>query len=115
MHPPLKKFKIRHLGCGDFCQQVVGKVLVGVESVQTEHASIVGFKNACDQFAMGLQELVRQLPHDGDCVVVQTDFENAFNMLDRNAILCGTASISPSSLRLLRATHPFLPWFWPSL
>ena len=54
---------------------------------------------------MGLQQLVRQLPPDGDWVIVQTDFVNAFNLLERQAILLVTADIFPSSYPCVKRNY----------
>ena len=115
-----EKCTIRSLGCGEFFRRGICKVFFGVENIQTEYASMrpfqcgVGVKIVCQRFTMGLQELVRHLPQDGDWIVVQTGFENAFNMLHRNAIVSGTTSIFPSSYILIHncyGQHP--PFFCP--
>ena len=64
----------------------------------------VGIPGACESIGQGLQAVVLALPNDpsADWVVMQIDVSNAFNTVDRNAVLQGAVSFSPTMYPWLR-------------
>ena len=61
--------------------------------------------NACEIIGQGLQALVPSLPENGDWVALQVDVINAFNTLDRFAVLQGAADLAPSMYPWLKTLY----------
>ncbi len=86
----------------------MGKCYLATPEAKAEIAALapeqcgVGVSGAAELAAMGLQGLVRTLPPDGDWVVLQVDMTNAFNTIDRLAMLRGAMKVAPGAFNWLR-------------
>ena len=106
---PLKKKDggIRPIAVGDTIRRVVGKVLLRtpevVDEIETLHPRQcgVGVPFAAETVGMGLQRVSDYV--DNPWVSMQIDVRNAFNCVDRSAMLEGALSTAPS-------TYSWLAW-----
>ena len=86
----------------------MGKALLNVPPLLSQLQGLspvqcgVGVPNACESIGQGLQGLVDSLPREGDWVVLQVDVSNAFNTIDRTAVLHGAAKHAPAMLAWLK-------------
>ena len=92
---------IRPIAVGDTLRRVMGKaflrspkVLSDLEQLQPRQCG-VGVRAAAEMVGMGVQRLVDSLDPGGQWAVMQIDVRNAFNCIDRGAILKGCAEICP--------------------
>ena len=86
---------IRPIAVGDTTRRIIGKTLLRSEGVRNELGSLqprqvgVGVRNATEMVGMGLQRVVDALDPKEDWVTLQIDVSNAFNSVNREAILQG--------------------------
>ena len=57
-----------------------------------------GGKSACEKIAISVQAIVNELPETGNWAVLQVDISNAFNSIQRQAILQGIQKYAPHLL-----------------
>ena len=99
---------VRPIAIGETLRRLVGKVLMNNPSLAKLLRELVpqqcgvGITNACESIGQGLQDLVSAMPERGDWVVVQVDVTNAFNTIDRTAVLKGSAEHAPPMYAWLR-------------
>ena len=65
----------------------------------------VGVRNAAELVGMGVQHLVQASPADGGWAVLQLDFKNAFNCLDRTAMLAAVQKAAPCMYHWTRFSY----------
>jgi hypothetical protein len=91
---------VRPVAVGETLRRLVGKALLKTGTARSQVAKLaptqvgVGVANATESVAMGVQSLVRQL--EGNWAVLQVDFSNAFNTMDRHHLLQQTQERAPA-------------------
>ena len=98
---------VRPIAVGDTLRRLVGKVLLATSHAKEQVDSLrplqvgVGVKKAAESVAMGMQALASALDAGSQWVVLQVDFKNAFNTVDRTTLLRAAAQRAPSSFNYL--------------
>ena len=102
---------VRPIAVGDVLRRLVGKVLLSTSQARAEVDSLrpmqvgVGVPNAAESVAMGVQAVAAALGTGESWVCLQVDFENAFNSLDRSALLSSAAVRAPTAFNYLRFAY----------
>jgi len=102
---------VRPVAVGDTLRRLVGKVLLATPLAREQVGALhpvqvgVGVRNATESVAMGMQSLASTLAGATPWAALQVDFSNAFNSLDRSALLRAAASRAPSSYNYLRFAY----------
>ena len=65
----------------------------------------VGFRNATESVAIGMQALANKLGSATPWAALQADLSNAFNSLDRSALRQAAATRAPSAYNYLRLAY----------
>ena len=92
---------IRPIAVGDTIRRVVGKVLLRMDTVTTQLEVLaprqcgVGVPYATEMVGMGMQRIADTMPNE-PWVALQVDMRNAFNCIDRVAVLEGCKNKAPS-------------------
>ena len=102
---PLRKgadgLGVRPIAVGEALRRVVGKFAAGLPSARQAaqdllpHQCGVSVPGACETIAMGIQALARGFRATDDVVVLQVDCANAFNSVDRGAMLNSITNAAP--------------------
>ena len=103
--------QVRPIASGECLRRLIGKYALTLPTVRQATRALqplqvgVGVPGAAELVAMSLQSMVDGMHHmaaAGDWVVLQVDVANAFNTVDRNAVLPGAVSFSPAMYPWLR-------------
>ena len=102
---------VRPVAIGEVLRRLVGKVLLALTEVRDQVSALapvqvgVCVPAAAESVGMGVQAVVRRLVQNGSWACLQLDFSNAFNCLDRTAMLRAAAHTAPSVLNYLRFAY----------
>ena len=102
---------VRPVAVGETIRRLVGKALLatGVSKAQVAQLAPVqvgvGVRSAAESVAMGLQSIVDSLSHTMDLAILNVDLCNAFNSVDRLAMLKAASQCVPSVYNYLRYAY----------
>ena len=102
---------VRPIAVGDTCRRLVGKVLLATPTARTETDQLrplqvgVGVPNAAECVAMGVQATATALSGGTQWACLQVDWSNAFNTIDRTALLNASLRRMPSAYNYLRFAY----------
>ena len=96
--------RVRPVAVGETLRRVVEKYLMRLPQTQDSaqglqpHQFGLGFQNACEILGRSLQQFIDWSDLPEDWGVLQIDLSNAFNAVDRSAVLRGVSSFCPHLL-----------------
>ena len=99
------------MAVGETLRRLVGKVLLSTPSAKEQTVTLrpvqcgVAVPNATESIAMSVQSLANTLGNGSNWACLQVDFTNAFNCLDRSAILSAAALRTPTCFNYLRFAY----------
>ena len=102
---------VRPVAVGETLRRLVGKALLATGVSKGQVATLsptqvgVGVRSAAESVAMGLQATVDSLAHTTDWAVIKVDLRNAFNTVDRLAVLKGALQFAPAAYNYLRYAY----------
>ena len=102
---------MRPVAVGETLRRLTGKVLLAtaVAKAQISHLTPVqvgvGVPSAAESVVMGTQSMVDGLAHTPDWVLLKVDLSNAFNCVDRGALLRGALHDAPATFNYLRYAY----------
>ena len=102
---------VRPVAVGETLRRLVGKALLATGVSKRQVASLaplqagVGIRSATEAIAMGTNNLVSSLSATHDWALLKVDLSNAFNSLDRLAMLKGALAHAPASYNFLRFAY----------
>ena len=110
---PLKKTDggVRPVAVGETLRRLVGKVLLSTGPARAQVASLtplqvgVGVRSAAEAVAMGTQALVDHLGSSSNWCILKVDMTNAFNTVDRTALLRSCLHYTPALYNFLRFAY----------
>ena len=110
---PLRKLDdgVRPVAVGETLRRLVGKILLATGVAKAQVAVLsplqvgVGIRSATESVAMGLQAVVDSLALTSDWAVLKVDLRNAFNTVDRQAVLSGALHYTPATYNYLRYAY----------
>ena len=97
----------RPIAVGETLRRLIGKCLLQTPDVSASTKSLqprqvgVGVQGATELVGMGVQRLFDRLDPQGDWVLLQVDVKNAFNTVDRSAVLQGARNDVPGAYNWL--------------
>jgi hypothetical protein len=110
---PLRKKdgSVRPIAVGETLRRMVGKCLLATDPMKEQVRGLqprqcgVAVPGATELVGMGLQRLVDARKDDANWVVLTIDMANAFNTIQREAILQGCAKRTPVAYNWLRSCY----------
>ena len=102
---------VRPIAVGDTCRRLVGKVLLATPTAKAETDRLrplqvgVGVPKAAECVAMGVQATATALSGGTQWACLQVDWSNAFNTIDRTALLNACIRRMPSAYNYLRFAY----------
>ena len=111
---PLRKkdnLSVRPIAVGETLRRMVGKCLLATELLKEQLHALqprqcgVAVQGATELVGMGLQRFVDARRDDSDWVILMVDVSNAFNTIDRHAILRGCAKYTPVAYNWLHSCY----------
>ena len=107
---PLKKEDggVRPVAVGETLRRLVGKALLATGTAKRQVAELtplqvgVGVRGAAESVAMGAQALVNHLGTSTRWCMLKVDMANAFNTVDRTAMLKATLHYTPALYNFLQ-------------
>ena len=111
---PLRKkdnLSVRPIAVGETLRRVVGKCLLATDQLKEQMHTFqprqcgVAVQGATELVGMGLQRFVDARRNDSDWVILTVDVSNAFNTIDRCAILHGCAKLTAVAYNWLRSCY----------
>lgn len=110
---PLKKPDggVRPVAVGETLRRLVGKALLSSGVAKSQVSSLaplqvgVGIRSAAEMVAIGAQSLVDHLGPTASWCILKVDMANAFNTVDRTALLKASLHYTPSVYNYLRFAY----------
>ena len=99
------------MAVGETLRRLAGKVLLATGVSKAQVASLaptqvgVGVRCAAESVAMGHTSTVDSLAHTTDWAVLKVDLRNAFNTVDRLAVLKGALEYAPAAYNYLKYAY----------
>ena len=102
---------MRPVAVGETLRRLVGKALLNTPVARSQVAGLtpvqvgVGVRSAAESVAMGAQSLVNHLGVSATWCVLKVDMTNAFNTVDRTALLKAALHFTPALFNYLRFAY----------